>query len=151
MHFAHIGHDCILEDDVVLTNNATLAGHAYIENGALLMGHSAVHQYCRIGQHSAISPYSGTRQDIPPFGLFVGQPARFASLNRVKLKRLGFSSHTINALKTLYGWFYRDKMPTAELVKRVREQTWATHRAIEQAVTFITSSERGISRSRIKE
>jgi UDP-N-acetylglucosamine acyltransferase len=151
MHFSHIGHDAHLEHDVVLTNHAQVGGHAHIEHHVYLMANTGVHQRCRIGQYTALAPHSGARQDLPPFSMFIGRPGKFAGLNTFLLRREGFTSETISALKTATTWFYRDKLPTTEFAERCAEQPWSNTPAVVALLNFITNSARGISRQRITE
>lgn len=151
MHFSHIAHDVVLENHVVLTNNTQIAGHAHLESHVIMMAHTGVHQWVRVGQYSALTPYTGARQDIPPFSLFVGKPAAWAGLNRIALRRAGFASSSIDAIKTLLTWFYRDKVPTPALVERCATQSWHNDPAIVQVINFITQSTRGVSRQHLKD
>lgn len=151
MHFSHVAHDVVLEDYVVLTNNAQIAGHAHLESHVIMMAHTGVHQWCHVGKYSALTPYSAARQDIPPFSLFVGQPAAWTGLNRVGLQRAGFASSSIDALKALMSWFYRDKVPLAQLHERVAVQSWHNDPAVVYALTFLQNSTRGVSRQHVKD
>lgn len=149
MHFAHVGHDATLEHDVVLTNNAQIGGHAHIEHHCYIMANAGVHQRCRVGNYTALAPHSGARQDLPPYSLFVGRPGKFAGLNTFLLRREGFDIQTIHALKSVTTWFYRDNIPTADLMQKCMEHEWHTMSAVTQLITFITNSARGVSRQRI--
>lgn len=147
MNFAHVSHDAILEDNVTLINNVSLGGHTYIEKNAIVMASSATHQFSRIGTLTALAPFSGTRQDLPPFCLFNGQPARFYGLNLIGLKRGGFSRDTINALKHVTKLFYQDKLTLdAILALAQQEATWGNDSAVQQFLNFLKSSTRGVSR-----
>ncbi|MGD1997632.1 MAG: hypothetical protein PVJ92_01815 [Candidatus Dependentiae bacterium] len=151
MHFAHIAHDVTTGDHVTLTNNAQIAGHAIIEDHVLIMAHAAVHQRCRIGTYSALAPFSGCRQDIPPFCLFAHQPAAYAGLNRVKLKRMQLSSESINALKRVAGLFYQEKLPLKEIQSICMTESWGTDQYAQSFIQFIADSRRGISRATVRD
>lgn len=103
MAYSHVAHDCIVGNEVIMANNATLAGHVTVEDGAIIGGMSAIHQFLRIGKYSMIGGMSGIVKDIPPFCLTAGgyRPG-LAGLNLVGLKRRGFSSDQIRVLKELY-------------------------------------------------
>jgi len=73
MAYSHVAHDCILGDNVVLANAATLAGHIVVEDYAVVGGLSAVHQFVRIGQYAYIGGMTGVPQDVPPFMLIAGE------------------------------------------------------------------------------
>lgn len=103
MAYAHVAHDCIVGDEVIMANNATLAGHVTVEDGAIIGGMSAIHQFLRIGRYSMIGGMSGVVKDIPPFCLAAGgyRPG-LAGLNLVGLRRRGFGKERIKALKEIY-------------------------------------------------
>jgi UDP-N-acetylglucosamine acyltransferase len=99
---SHVGHDCRLGCDIVLSNNVMIAGHVVIGDCARLGGGAAVHQFTRIGAHAFLGGLSGLENDLIPFGLAFGNRARLAGLNLVGLKRRGFSRETIAALRRAY-------------------------------------------------
>ncbi|MBW8310260.1 MAG: acyl-ACP--UDP-N-acetylglucosamine O-acyltransferase [Candidatus Paracaedibacteraceae bacterium] len=98
----HIAHDCIIGDDVIFANHATLAGHVMVENNVIIGGLSAIHQFVRIGAHAMIGGMSGVEHDVIPYGIVIGERARLSGLNLVGLKRRGFSQKSINALREAY-------------------------------------------------
>ncbi len=99
---AHVGHDCMLGDHVIMANNATLAGHVEVGDHAFLGGLSAVHQFVRIGTSAMIGGMTGVEKDVIPFGMAIGNRADLGGLNLVGLKRRGFDRDTIHALRTAY-------------------------------------------------
>jgi len=149
MSYSHIAHDVTLEDNVTLINSVNLGGHVYIEKNAFLMANCASHQFCRIGQYCALAPYSAIRQDLPPFCLFSGLPAKFYGLNIIALRRAGLSKENIHALKHVTKLFYQDKMLLQDiktLAQKNTEKHWATDQYVQIFITFIEKSNRGISR-----
>ena len=146
MNFSHISHDVVLEDNVTLTNNVNLGGHTYIEQNANLMANTATHQSCRIGQFSALAPYSAVRQDLPPFCLFSGLPGAFSGLNSVGLKRAGLTSENLYALKQVTSLFYQEKISLESIQEIAQQKSWGTDPHVQQFLTFVTSSNRGVSR-----
>lgn len=146
MSYAHIAHDCKLENNVTLINNVNLGGHTQIDAHVMVMANSATHQFCRIGTLTALAPFSGIRQDLPPFCLFSGQPAAFYGLNLIGLKRAGFSRETINNLKTVTKLFYQDKLPLEKIIALQSIQPWGLCPRVKQFLAFIGSSQRGVSR-----
>jgi len=148
MNFAHVSHDSILENNVTLINNANLGGHTHIEKNVFVMAGSATHQFCRIGTLTALAPFSGIRQDLPPFGLFSGQPARFYGLNVIGLKRAGFTHENINALKHVTKLFYQEKLPIENIVQCSKnESAWGADENVIKFLNFIKMSSRGVSRA----
>jgi len=150
MNYAHISHDTILEDNVTLINNVNLGGHTHIEKNVILMANAATHQFCRIGQYTAVAPFSATRQDLPPFGLFNEMPAAYSGLNVIGLKRAGFSAESINAVKHVCKPFFQDKLPlTIIKEKAAAESTWGNDQNVKTFLQFIENSKRGVSRRTI--
>lgn len=148
MNFAHVSHDGVLEDNVTLINNVSLGGHTHIEKNAIIMANSATHQFCRIGTLTALAPMSGIRQDLPPFCLFSGQPARFYGLNLIGLKRNGFSRESINAIKHVTKLFYQDKLPLETILAHAeQEPSWGADVNVQTFLNFVKTSSRGISRN----
>lgn len=98
----HIAHDCIVGDNVIFANNATLAGHVHIGNNVILGGLSAVHQWVRIGDHAFIGGMSGVENDVIPFGSVIGNRARLGGLNLVGLRRANHPREEIHALRAAY-------------------------------------------------
>lgn len=99
---AHVGHDCVVDDDVILANNATLGGHVAVGRFAVLGGLSAVHQRVRIGGGAMVGGMTGVEKDVIPFGSVIGDRARLAGLNLVGLKRRGVPRERINAVRACF-------------------------------------------------
>ena len=92
---AHIAHDCIIGDKVIMANQATLGGHVQVDNFAVLGGLSAVHQFCRIGKLAMIGGLSAVENDVIPFGLALGNRAKITGVNIVGLKRANYTKDII--------------------------------------------------------
>jgi UDP-N-acetylglucosamine acyltransferase len=150
MNFSHIAHDCYLENNVTLINNVSLGGHTHVEHNAFLMAYVATHQFCRIGQFASLAPFSATRQDLPPFCLFDGQPASFAGLNKVALNRAGFSSVTCETLKHITYLFYLEKLSLEKIYDKVNSDIkYKSEESVDKFLSFIVQSKRGVSRRTI--
>lgn len=147
MNYSHVGHDCILEDNVTLINNVNLGGHTYIEHNAIMMANSATHQFCRIGKFTAVAPFSGTRQDLPPFCLFNEQPASYSGLNAIGLRRSGFGRDSIDAIKHVTKLFYKEKL-LLEKIKNLAQSdgVWGQDENVQAFINFVEKSTRGVSR-----
>ena len=92
---AHIAHDCIIGDNVIMANQATLGGHVHLDNFAVLGGLSAVHQFCRIGKLAMIGGMSAVENDVIPFALALGNRAKITGVNIVGLKRANYGKSII--------------------------------------------------------
>ena len=95
---AHVAHDCIVGNDVIMANQATLGGHVVIENNAVIGGLSAIHQFCRIGELSMIGGMSAVENDVFPFALAIGNRAKITGLNIIGLKRANYKKSDIQSV-----------------------------------------------------
>ncbi len=146
MAYAHVAHDCLIGNQVIMSNAATLAGHIEIEDGAVIGGLSAVHQFVRIGAYSFISGLSGVPQDIPPYILVAGGRCKPYGLNLVGLKRHGCSEKTIKGLKKAYKVIFRSALTLENAIKDIQEDEISSIPEVFHLVQFIQGSKRGICR-----
>jgi UDP-N-acetylglucosamine acyltransferase len=116
---AHVAHDCQLGDDIIMANNATLAGHVTVGHFAFLGGISAVHQFCRIGDHAIVGGMTGVERDVIPYAMAVGDRARLTGLNLRGLRRRGFSREDIQALNAAYDLLFGASGTMAERLEKV--------------------------------
>jgi UDP-N-acetylglucosamine acyltransferase len=143
--YSHIAHDCVVEDDVIFSNNGTLAGHVLVQSHAIIGGLTAIHQFCRIGKHAITGGCSKIVQDVPPFLIADGNPAEIRGVNVVGLERRGVPPETIRVLKESYRILYRAKLNTKQAVEELRKNFDEIAEARE-LIEFIEKSERGIIR-----
>lgn len=102
MAYAHVAHDCILGDQVILANNVNLAGHVEIEDWAILEGLVQVQQFIKIGTHSFIAGASLVRKNVPPYVKAAREPLSYAGVNTIGLRRRHFSTEQINRIQEIY-------------------------------------------------
>ncbi|MDT8440422.1 MAG: acyl-ACP--UDP-N-acetylglucosamine O-acyltransferase [Desulfuromonadales bacterium] len=145
MAYSHVAHDCLVHDQVILANGATLAGHVEIEQNAILGGLAAVHQFCRVGCHTMISGGAMIAQDIPPYTVAQGDRAKTVGLNLIGLKRRGFAEETIKGLKTAYRLVFRSGLRLEVALQQIAAELDATPE-LTHFVEFIQQSQRGIAR-----
>jgi UDP-N-acetylglucosamine acyltransferase len=143
MAYAHVAHDCILGNNVILANSVNLAGHVEIEEYAIIGGVVPVHQFVRIGCHSIVGGGFRVQMDVCPYMLAAGYPLKIYGLNRIGLKRRGFSEKTLSILEKAYRIIFRSKLNTSDALKRIRQETELIPE-IEKLISFIEKSERGI-------
>src|SRR6202795_759282 len=143
--YSHIAHDCVVEDDVIFSNNATLAGHVLVQAHAIIGGLTAIHQYCRIGRHAITGGCSKIVQDVPPFLIADGNPAEVRGVNVVGLERRGVPAETIRILKESYRILYRAKLNTKQAVEEL-QKSFGNVAEARELIEFIEKSERGIIR-----
>ena len=135
---AHIAHDCIIGDNVIMANNASLGGHVVIEDFAILGGLSGVHQFVRIGRHAMVGGMTGVDSDVIPYGSVMGERAHLSGLNIVGLKRRGFGREDIHALRRAYRLLFAHEGTMAERLSDVAE-IFPDHEAVMAIVEFIRS------------
>ncbi len=145
MAYVHIAHDCILGDNNVLANNATLAGHVRIEDHVTLGGFTGVHQFCRLGRYSFTAISSVVVKDVPPYLMVSGNTAKPAGLNREGLKRYGMDSATIDVLRTAYRILYKEGLLLKDALEKL-DRLAAEHSKVAVLTDFIRASARGIVR-----
>ena len=145
MAYTHIAHDCRIGKNVIMANNATLAGHITIGDNATVGGLVAIHQFVRVGDYAFIGGKSAVVKDIPPYVIVSGDRARLHGLNSVGLKRHGFSSDTRLALKKAYRIIFRIGLTLNEAIERVVAEVEQVPEVV-QFIDFIKSSQRGITR-----
>ncbi|HEV3148208.1 MAG TPA: acyl-ACP--UDP-N-acetylglucosamine O-acyltransferase [Chthoniobacterales bacterium] len=143
--YSHIGHDCTVGDEVVFSNNATLAGHVHVGNHAVMGGLTAVHQFCRIGRFAIMGGCSKIVQDVPPFMIADGNPAEIRGVNLVGLERQGFTPESVKWIKEAFRLIYRSKYNTRQAMEAIRKEL-PQNEEITQIIEFIGQSERGIIR-----
>ena len=95
---SHIAHDCMIGSNVILANNATLAGHVEIEKNAIIGGNSAIHQFVKIGKNAMVGGMSGLEKNLIPYGLYIGIRSNLKGLNLIGLKRKGLENNDIKIL-----------------------------------------------------
>ena len=142
---SHVAHDCKIQSNVILANNATLAGHVEIDNNAILGGNSAIHQFVRIGKYAMIGGMSGVEKDIIPYGLYTGIRENLKSLNLIGLKRKGLTSNDINEIKNLINLiFYKNDTIENNIKNNLIEKSEIVE--IKEVIEFLNSnSKRGIT------
>ena len=143
MASTHIAHDCLLGDDIIMANAATLAGHVTIMDRATVGAFSGVHQFCRVGREAFIGGYSVITQDAMPYVLSVGNRAKGHGINVLGLKRKGVPAATISALRNAYRTIFRAGMGRQEGLQLAQEN-WGDDEHVAELLTFIKESQRGV-------
>lgn len=145
MAYTHIAHDCRVGKMVVLANNTTLAGHITIGNHATVGGLVAIHQFVRVGDYAFVGGKSAVVKDVPPYVIAAGDRAVLHGLNRVGLKRHGFSNQALSALKKTYRIIFRYGLTLNEAIERVHAEVEMVPE-VETFIGFIKASSRGVTR-----
>jgi UDP-N-acetylglucosamine acyltransferase len=140
---AHVAHDCRIGNQVIMANAATLAGHVEIADRANIGAYSGVHQFCRIGYEAFVGGYSVVVKDAMPFAIIQGNHAKCYGLNRVGMKRRGYSKETIEKLHSAFHLLLSAKLNTSQALEKIRREI-ADCREVDLLVEFIESSKRGV-------
>lgn len=149
MAYVHIAHDCVVGNQTILANNATLAGHVHVGDWVILGGLTGVHQFVKIGTHAMAGFASRVAQDVPPFMMIEGNPLAVRGFNLEGLRRRGFTPERLKAVKQMHKLLYRQSFSLeaaqqgiAELLLEIPE----AQQDIELMQSFLASSTRGIAR-----
>ena len=145
MAYAHVAHDCIIGDHVILVNNVALAGHVEIGDWTILGGLSAVHQFVKVGSHVMVGGGSLVRKDIPPFITVAREPLTFEGVNAVGLRRRGFTNARIEEIHHAYSLLYQSGFNTTQAVSEIEREVTASPERTE-LIKFVLASDRGIVR-----
>lgn len=146
MAYAHVGHDCVLASDAVLANTVQLGGHVSVGQGAFLGGACVIHQHCRVGELAFVAGGIPVDRDVLPWSRVIGNPAAWARMNLVGLRRAGWTPEEIaqagSWLRPLAGRGRAD----GELLRRLSESDSDRARAL---ASFVLASARGLVRARV--
>ena len=143
---AHVAHDCQVGNHAILSNGTLLGGHVEIGDRACLGGGTAVHQFCRVGRLVMVGACTKISRDVPPFMLTDGASAQIVGLNKVGLRRAGFTRQEVLALKAAYQLIYREGLAFRETVAALQER-FPTGAAAEFA-EFLQIGKRGFTQER---
>jgi UDP-N-acetylglucosamine acyltransferase len=142
MAYAHVGHDCQVGSNCILANSATLAGHVHIEDYATVGAFCPVHQFCTVGAHAFIGGGTIVTQDVLPFSLTSARRENKAfGINRVGLRRRGFSSERLLTLQKAYRLLLAAKLNTTQAVEKIKELEGEDAALL---AAFIERSKRGV-------
>lgn len=143
----HIAHNCLVGNNVIMSNNSGLAGHVIVEDRAIISGMSGVHQFVKIGRNAMIGGASKVVQDVPPFVIADGRPARVCGLNSVGIARAGINEEVRRNLKKAYRMLFRSSMKLSEAIVAM-EQELDSSEPVDHLLRFLRNVNRGICRGR---
>ncbi len=143
MAYCHIAHDCILGNNIIMSNVTQLAGEVEIDDFAIIGGGTLVHQFSHIGSHVMIQGGSKVNKDIPPFAIVAREPIAFCGINSVGLNRRGFSPEQIHTIQEVYRLLYNNGMNTTQALAHI-EATMPQTPERDTIVAFVRASSRGI-------
>ncbi len=145
MAYAHLGHDCIIADHVIIVNAAHLGGHTEVDAHATVGGLTGTHQFSRIGMFSFIGGGSAVSKDVPPYAMVTGERGgmKISGLNKVGLRRNGFDRDTIKQIDAAYRILFHSDLLHKDALDRV-ENELGGNQAVDELIRFIRASKRGV-------
>ncbi len=143
MAYAHVAHDCILKNNIIMANSVNLAGHIEIDEYAIIGGIVPIHQFTKIGAHCMIGGGFRVQQDVVPYSLVGGYPLKVVGLNAVGLKRRGFDTEVIRQIEKAFKFLFFSKLNTSQAVERIKSEIELIPE-VQLILDFIERSERGI-------
>jgi len=145
MAYAHVAHDCVIGNQCVLANNATLGGHVHLDDWVIMGGLSAIHQFCKVGAHAFIANNAAVTRDVPPYVMVVGQPAPAHSVNAEGLRRRGYTAEHIRNIRGAFRVLYRSGLKLADAAQQI-EALAKEQPELRPIVEFLPQSTRSIVR-----
>lgn len=143
MAYSHVAHDCVVGDNVILANGVQIAGHVHVEDWVIIAGMCGVHQFCSVGKHAMMGVNSVAVKDVPPFILSGRFPLKYEGLNKVGLRRRGFSNESIETIKKAYDIIYNSGLNVSQAINRV-ENEFGSDDNVKEIIKFVRGSKRGI-------
>ena len=147
MAYSHVAHDCILGDNVILANCASLGGHVTLQDHVIAGGMSAVHQFCKVGKRAFLAGGAMVSHDILPFTVAKGDRATHAGLNITGLKRAKWNKERIQKLRIGYNTLFCPSDTFQNNLLKLEQNLMDQSNDIKDIYHFISTSERGISRA----
>jgi UDP-N-acetylglucosamine acyltransferase len=143
MAYCHVAHDCILKNNIIMSNAVQLAGEVEIDDFAIISGGVLVHQFSQIGKHVIIQGGAHVNKDIPPYIMAARDPIQYTGINSVGLKRRNFSDEQIAEIQSIYRIIFQSGLIVSNAVKRVENEI-PNSDIKNEILNFIESSNRGI-------
>jgi UDP-N-acetylglucosamine acyltransferase len=145
MAYTHVAHDCIIGNNVIMANGASLAGHVHLNNNAILGGFTLVHQFTQVGQYSFAAMGSAITQDIPPFIMVGGKPTRPHGINSVGMERNGISAEDIRLIRNAYKIIYKMNLRLEDAIEKMEDMA-SDSKQLTDMISFLRNVSRGILR-----
>ena len=146
MAYCHVAHDCVLHDNIIMSNATQLAGEVEVDDFAIIGGGTLVHQFSHIGSHVMIQGGSKINKDIPPYVIAARDPIAFCGINSVGLNRRGFTPEQIHTIQETYRLIYNSGLIVSQALERIEAEIPASPER-DLILDFVRSSTRGIVRA----
>ena len=145
MAYRHVAHDCVVGDNVIMSNAVQLAGEVQVDNYAVIGGGALVHQFCHIGPHVMLQGGALVNKDIPPFVKAGREPIAYAGVNSIGLRRRNFTNEQISEIQEIYRYLYLSGMNFSDAIDRIEAELPATKER-DEIILFVRNAKRGIIR-----
>jgi UDP-N-acetylglucosamine acyltransferase len=145
MAYAHIAHDCVVGNNTIFANNASIAGHVHVGDWAILGGFTTSHQFCHIGPHALTSMFTYITKDVPAFVVVSGRPAEPRGINAEGLRRRDYSTDQIRNIREAYRVLYRQGLKLEEATRALTERA-STQEELRPLLESLQGSSRGLVR-----
>ncbi len=145
MAYCHVAHDCVVGNNVIMSNATQLAGEVVVDDFAVIGGGSLVHQFCHIGPHVMLQGGALVNKDIPPFVKAAREPIAYAGINSIGLRRRGFTSEQIRDIQEIYRYLYLSGLNNSDAIERIEAELPATPER-DEIIMFVRNAKRGIIR-----
>ncbi len=143
MAYCHVAHDCVLNNNIIMSNATQLAGEVEVADFAIIGGGTLVHQFTKIGCHAMIQGGTKLNKDVPPYVIAAHEPVAYFGVNSVGLRRRGFSSESIATIQEVYRQLFLSDMNVKAALEKITAEMPASSER-DTIVEFVRSSERGI-------
>ena len=145
MAYCHVAHDCVIGDNVIMSNATQVAGEVVIDNFAVIGGGALIHQFTHIGQHVMVQGGALVNKDIPPYVKAGRDPISYAGINSIGLRRRNFSNEQIREIQEIYRYLYLSGLNNSDAVERIEAELPASKER-DEIILFVRNSKRGIIR-----
>lgn len=145
MAYCHVAHDCVIGDNVIMSNATQVAGEVVIDNFAVIGGGALIHQFSHIGQHVMVQGGALVNKDIPPYVKAGREPIAYAGINSIGLRRRNFTNEQIREIQEIYRYLYLSGLNNSDAVERIEAELPASKERNE-IILFVRNSKRGIIR-----
>ncbi len=145
MAYTHVAHDCVFGNNIIMSNVSQIAGHVHIEDWVIFGAYSKVHQFCTVGRHSMLAAGVKIVKDVPPFVLIGREPAKIEGINKIGLRRRGFSNELIDEIEVFYNTILYSGLNNKDGIAEYSKKENIPDE-IQKCIQFIEDSKRGIHR-----
>ena len=145
MAYCHVAHDCVVGNNVIMSNAVQIAGEVVVDDFAVIGGGALIHQFCHIGSHVMLQGGALVNKDIPPYVKAGREPIAYAGVNSIGLRRRGYSNETIRDIQEIYRYLYLSGLNNSDAISRIEAELPASKER-DEIILFVRNSNRGIIR-----